>query len=156
MGAGLAMLMASGLLATAEPGEEDWARALQFVNEVSDAINAVNKGEARESHARCVALGKNLRGMETASSTQRLSLEAEIDYCIFYSMHHGRFSDDSGDQCSYHRAYATKLSRVIAGRRGQPGFTPELMDNLGRRLESAMSLGPGMGCTQDYASLKDD
>ncbi len=81
---------------------------------------------------------------------QRLHLEGEIDFCISYAMHRGQFTDATGDDCSHHYSFATKFAQVITQGRGQPGFTPELMQALGDRLMSATAMGPATGCTSDY------
>ena len=129
----LSLLVAPVWPAGAQTSEADWA----FLLEINEVTNSIDKETARQARAQCATLGKRLESMEIASSLQRLYFEAEIDHCVFYAMNNGEFSDETGDQCSYHYSYATKLAKVVVEGRGQPGFTPELMDNFRSRLENA-------------------
>ena len=142
--AGLAL--GTVLTANAQPTEAE----MRFLSEILDASKSENEETARAAHAKCVALSKRLDAMTGIAAVQRLYYEAEIEKCISYAMNNGRFSDATGDACSHHYAFASKLAQVIEAGSGQPGFMPGLMSALGDSLKSATNIGPTIGCTSDY------
>jgi hypothetical protein len=139
-------------LAIAPPANAQSTEAdRQFLNEIFQTATSADENTARGVHGKCVAYLDRVAKMTNVSPVQRLHFEAEIDFCIYYAMHRGNFSDAAGDQCSYHYSYATKLARVIREGRGEPGFTADLMMVLGERLQRETSMGPAAGCTSDYS-----
>ena len=141
---GLALAMAAPV--NAQSGEAE--RLL--LNEILQTAATADADNARAVHAKCLAYRDRVAAMPEVSPVQRLHLEAEIDFCISYAMHRGQFTDATGDDCSHHYSFATKFAQVITQGRGQPGFTPELMQALGDRLQSATAMGPATGCRSDY------
>jgi hypothetical protein len=141
------MTFCAALPLRAQPTEAD----ARFLQDIWAVIGFVSKETAREAHGKCVALSERLKAMTGVDSVQRLYFEAEIENCISYAMNNGDFSDATGDQCTYHFSYATKLAKVIEDGRGKPGFTSDLMYALGDRLRTATSIGPGTGCRSDYS-----
>ncbi|MFN0193855.1 MAG: hypothetical protein ACKVP5_18090 [Aestuariivirga sp.] len=137
------------LPARAQSTEADF----RFLHEITEVINFVRPETAREAHAKCLALSKRLKGMTGVSAVQRLYFEAEIENCMSYAMNNGDFSDETGDQCSHHYAFATKLAQVIKDGRGPQGIDPYLMGEFANRLKTATSMGPATGCTSDYSIL---
>lgn len=151
-----AALVAAGLAccmdgaAFAQASEED----MRFMNEIVEASNGINEETAREAHGRCVDHSKKLAVRDNVEPLQRLYFETEIESCIFLATNNGSFSDASGDACSHHYTYASKLSQVITQGIERRVFASEFLQNLGSRMENAIDWGPQMGCKGDYASFK--
>lgn len=137
-------------LAHAQASEED----MQFMNEIVEASNGINEETAREAHGRCVELSKRLAQRQNVEPLQRLYFETEIESCIFLAMNNGRFSDASGDACSHHLTYASKLSQVITQGIERRMFASEFVQNLGSRMENAIDWAPQFGCKGDYSGFK--
>lgn len=150
-----AALAAAGLacsmgLAHAQVGEED----MQFMNEIVEASNGISEETAREVLGRCVNLSKKLAARDNLEPLQRLYFETEIESCLFLAMNNGGFSDASGDACSHHFTYASKLSQVITQGIERRVFVSEFIQNLGERMENAIERAPQMGCKGDYSGFK--
>jgi DNA-binding GntR family transcriptional regulator len=137
--------------ARAQVSEED----RQFMNEIAEAMNSANDEETtREAHGRCVDLSKRLAARSNVDPLQRLYFEAMIEHCISSAMYNGQFSDATGDACSHHFTYATKLSEVIREGNGKSGFAGELMQEMGHQLQRATEIGPQLGCKGDYEAFR--
>jgi hypothetical protein len=142
--AGLALVMAASVNAqSSEAGR-------LLLHDIVQTATSADAGNAREVHGKCLAFKERVASLPGIAPAERLLFEGEIDFCISYAMHRGQFSDATGDECSYHYSFAQKFAQAITQGRGQPGFTPELMQALGDRLVSATSMGPATGCQADY------
>lgn len=145
------MLVAAALAwlsadAMAQIREEDW----RFLQEILEASNAVSPETARQGYDKCKDLGAKLSGMSGVDPIQRLYFEAEISHCIFYAMNNGGFSDETGDQCTYHLQSTSKFAEVVMQASGKPGYQGEMIGEIGHRIENAVSMGPSFGCKNDY------
>lgn len=135
--------------AAAQAADEDF----QLLNRIFEASNSVSPETAREAQAACVAIGKEIDARTEMIEVQRLSLKAEVESCISYAMNNGQYSDETGDQCSHHMAFATLLTQAFQAAQGMEGIFPEQFEDVRNRLQRASELGPQMGCTGDYAAL---
>ena len=133
-------------------GEEAQGQLLGRILKAADSINTV---DPRKVNADCVALGRELEAIAGVEDLGRLYLEAEIERCKFYAKDEGKFSDDSGDACTHHYAFASKFSQIIKGGVGKPHFAGSLMQTLGERLQQATENGPKAGCKQDYGAFSE-
>lgn len=150
----IATVMTGLALGFSQPANAQATEAdMRFLHEITEVISFVRPETAREAHTKCVALSKRLEGMTGVSAVQRLYFESEIENCMSYAMNNGDFSDETGDQCSHHYAYATKLAQVIRDGRGPQGIDPYLMGEFANRLKTATRMGPATGCTSDYSIL---
>lgn len=126
----------------------------QLMNDILQTATSANAGNARDVYAKCLAYRESVAQLPDMSTAQRLHIEGEIDFCIFYAMHRGQLSDATGDQCSFHYSFAKKFAQAITEGRGQPEFTADVMFALGDRLRSATSSGPSIGCKADYRAFE--
>jgi hypothetical protein len=123
------------------------------MNRIAEAANNLSEETAKEAYGQCQALARELAGNATFKPLQKLYFEAELESCFAYAMNNGKFSDETGDSCRHHYAFATKLADVITQGQGQPGYSGELMQMMGDRLERAGEIGPDLGCKGDYAAF---
>ncbi len=150
--AAVLLALTAGLLvspAAAQGSDEDW----QLLNRIFDASNSVSPTTAREAQAKCVAIGREIDARPDMIEMQRLTLQAEVESCIAYAMNNGQYSDETGDQCSHHMAFARLLTASIQAAQGVEGVSKEQFEEARYRLQGAVQRGPQMGCSGDYAAL---
>lgn len=149
----LAAIIAAPTYATetmAQATEEDW----QLLNRIVEVSNFISPETAREGHKRCLELRKEVMLLpRTVPTAQRFYFEAEIESCIAYAMNNGKYSDETGDECSHHFEFARLLRESIKLAQNMVGVMPEQLTNLRDRLQRASELGPQLGCKGDYAGL---
>lgn len=126
-------------------------QAQDFMSEMIAITNDISEETAKEQAAKCVAMGDKLKTMQDLIPPQRLYFEAEVERCLFHAMNNGNFSDATGDQCSHHIDYASKLAQVVEQGLKVPGLEGEYMANFASQMESAISIGQQLGCKHDYA-----
>jgi hypothetical protein len=141
------------LLAAVPAGAQDAEAEWRLFNDILNTINSVSEETARDAQAACLEHGKRLAGMANVSPLQRVSLEAEVENCLSYAMHRGNFSDDTGDQCSHHLAYVSKLAEATGLAVGDSRMTNDAWSMVSERLERQISIAPDMGCTADYSGF---
>jgi hypothetical protein len=136
--------------AAAQATQEDW----QLLKQIIEAPNNVSTPEAaRETQTLCVELGKQLTTRPDIEPAQRFYFEAEVEGCIAYAMNNGRYSDETGDVCSHHFAFASLLTESIRAMQNLPGVEQQQFSDMRDRLESASRTGEQFRCTSDYVGL---
>ncbi len=141
----LALLLLGGTPASAQ----DTEATRDFMNKVIEVSNGINKETARDSAAKCKALAGEIGSIPSLNNTQRTYFEAEIESCLAYAMNNGGFDDEVGDDCKHYYLYTTKLAAAMDGWLKIEGTEGEFMANLVDRLDSAMHMGPSLGCKND-------
>ena len=141
------VLAASCLPCTAQVTDDDIALLREIMSVDTSSENA------KAAHAQCLALQQKLAAKQPMDPLQRLYNEAEIEGCIAYALHNGNFTDDKGDACTHHMAFASKLDQVIREGDGKPGFQGEVMTVMSERLKRATEIGPQLGCKGDYSKF---
>jgi hypothetical protein len=139
--------------ALAQNDDANWRLLNEILNTSNSVNNSGSEENARKAYARCVELGEEVRARQDMDITVRHYFEAEVESCLHYAMHRGKFSNGTVDQCSHHFAFAKKLVDAILSAQGKAGPTLEQLENLRHRLRRAGETGPDIGCTGDYAGL---
>ena len=149
------MIFAAALFAAGLPASVCGAQDSDFAlfSQINDAINNVSQETARESHAECLEIGKKVAARGGMSPLMRLYFESQVESCIAYAMNNGDYTDESGDQCSHQYAHASKLAQLIEQAGSHEVYASQLPEYRGM-LESAVRLGEGMKCTQDFGAFK--
>ena len=140
-----AILAASVLPCHAQVTDDDIALLREIMSVDTSPENA------KAAHKQCLALQEKLAAKQPMDPLQRLYNEAEIEGCIAYALNNGKFTDDKGDACTHHMAFASKLDQVIREGTGKPGFQGEVMTMMSDRLKRATEIGPQLGCKGDYS-----
>jgi hypothetical protein len=89
----------------------------------------------------------------TFHDVERWYFLAQVEDCIARTMAMSGFSDESGNACAHHHAFAENLSVALRLNKDTPFFDDEFRQYMAGELTVAMRQGPGMGCTEDYAGL---
>lgn len=121
-----------------------------YLNDMLALQDSLTAENAKDVAKKCVAMGERLKAMQGLSDPQRLGFEAEVERCLYTAMTNGNFKDESGDNCSHHYAFTEKYAASIEGWKNEPGADSDFMAQLAVQLESAMHMGPSLGCKGDY------
>lgn len=107
--------------------------------------------------AQCRALSEEVERLgPTFHEVERWYFLAQVEDCIARTMAMSGFSDDTGNACTHHHAFAQSLSVALLLNKDMPFFEDNFRQFMAGELATAMRQGPGMGCAQDYEVLKID
>ena len=108
---------------------------------------------AREAHKNCEGLAAGITEKAGRPAAEKLFLEGQAESCIAEAMASGAYSDASGDSCSHHFSYATKVAEALRLARDEPLYAQQMEPILAEELRVAKEQGEIKGCKQDYGSL---
>ena len=125
-----------------------------FKQEIDDIVAAKGAKNPQEAYANCKTLEAKLSKRANGIAVQRLYGEAMMAKCILFALDDGKFSDETGDVCTHHFIYASKLADIIrqSGSLG-PEYS-EAISDVGLELKRALALVKHDGCKGDYAALE--
>lgn len=122
--------------------------------DIMDARSAIAPETARHSQMACTGLAAGIAAKPGRPDAEKAFLEGLIENCIAAAMEQGKYSDTSGDTCSHHFTYASKVAEALKLLADEPLYAMQMEPILAEELRVAKEQGALKGCKQDYGSLR--
>jgi hypothetical protein len=126
----------------------------QIMEQIFNATSAIEATQSEDWVRMCRSFEDGVAQRETLHDVERAYFGAMIENCIATAMDRGSYSDESGDACVHHHAFASKLLEALLFDQGMSFFSDDYREYVKEELKVAIRQGPGMGCTQDYEGLR--
>lgn len=135
------------------PPDETGIPNKQIMDQISSTANGITDTDSAEWLRKCRSFSADT-GRAELNAIERAYLEGQIENCIATTMARGNMSDETGDVCFHHHLYATRLADTLALDTKTTFLDSGFREYVSEELKTAKRQGPGMGCKQDYGSLK--
>lgn len=126
----------------------------QIREQIFNATNAIEATQSADWVQMCRTFEEGVAQREQLHDVERVYFGAMIENCIATAMARGSYSDESGDACVHHHAFASKMLEALLFDEGMTFFSDDYREYVQEELKIAIRQGPGMGCTQDYEGLR--
>lgn len=138
------------------PPDESGIPNKQIMDQISSTTHGITDTDSAEWLRKCRGFSADVAGHAELNAIERAYFEGQIENCIATTMARGNMSDETGDVCFHHHLFASKLADTLALDTKAVFLDAGFREYVSEELKTAKRQGPGMGCKQDYESLKSD
>ena len=134
-----------------QPKEPDFA----FMDEIVNTASSITQETAKADLKKCNALTAKLADKKELFPFETHFYPALIEGCLATAMEKGAPADSGGDACAHlYRRSELTVKALAEGKRAPGPFDP-FLDMLREDLKGTVTQAQGLGCKQDFASLKE-
>lgn len=138
------------------PPDEAGIPDKRIMEAISGATHGITDKDSAEWLRKCRAFSADVAARPARNPVERTYLEGQIENCVATAMARGNMSDGTGDVCFHHHQFASKLAETLALNTKAAFLESGFREYVSEELKIAKRQGPGMGCKQNYESLKAD
>lgn len=126
---------------------------LAFHNKITAIGGGTTSANAKDNIAKCKALSEDFKAVADLTPDQLSYAAAQVENCIAIVMQTAQLTDGSGDGCSHHLAYVSKIADLAEAVVKEKGQNADFVAEIISQLEHAGEKAQLIGCKADYTSF---
>lgn len=127
---------------------------MDFYGEILTVTQGISKDNAKAEIEKCQALKPKFMAKKDLFEIETLYFPALIEQCLSIAMENGAAPDEDGDACKHLYNFADGAARALAVTKRDPAQGDLYGDLFTGDLVVATGHAKELGCTQDFAALK--